>query len=107
MRQASASVPATTADELQQRLDKAKQLYNDDLDDINAQHKRKCATLATGYNGIMALYQRECWVADEFARQAAPIKCDIGTFGEEARMIVEDRNAKAQEIEYHRALLSE
>ncbi|KAJ2121611.1 hypothetical protein GGF48_004098 [Coemansia sp. RSA 921] len=54
----------------------------------------------------MALYQRECWVADEFARQAAPIKCDIGTFDEEARTIVEDRDVKAEEVKYLRALLA-
>ncbi|KAJ2170727.1 hypothetical protein GGF45_005216 [Coemansia sp. RSA 551] len=103
---ASASVPETMADELQQRLDEAERLYNDELKDIHAQHKRKCATLAKGFNGIMALYQRECWAADEFARQAAPIKCDIGTFSEEARMIVEGRDAKAEEVKYLRALLA-
>ncbi|KAJ1779640.1 hypothetical protein LPJ77_001069 [Coemansia sp. RSA 2523] len=103
---ASASIPTTMADKLQQQLDEAERMYNDELKDIHAQHKRKCATLAKGYNGIMALYQRECWVADEFARQAAPIKCDIGTFGEEARMIVEDRDAKAEEVKYLQALLA-
>ncbi|KAJ1780728.1 hypothetical protein LPJ67_005771, partial [Coemansia sp. RSA 1938] len=90
---ASASVPETMADELQQRLDEAERLYNDELEDIHAQHKKNVRR----YNGIMALYQRECWAADEFARQAAPIKRDIGTFGEEARMIVEGRDAKAEE----------
>ncbi|KAJ1745949.1 hypothetical protein LPJ58_005887, partial [Coemansia sp. RSA 1591] len=85
---ASASVPETMADELQQRLDEAERLYNDELEDIHAQHKKNC------------------WAADEFARQAAPIKRDIGTFGEEARMIVEGRDAKAEEVKYLRALLS-
>ncbi|KAJ2711206.1 hypothetical protein H4S00_006132 [Coemansia sp. D1744] len=83
---ASASVPETMADELQQRLDEAERLYNDELEDIHAQHKKN--------------------VRHEFARQAAPIKRDIGTFGEEARMIVEGRDAKAEEVKYLRALLS-
>ncbi|KAJ2242636.1 hypothetical protein GGH97_003840 [Coemansia sp. RSA 475] len=87
---ASASVPETMADELQQRLDEAERLYNDELEDIHAQHKKN----------------RECWAADEFARQAAPIKRDIETFGEEARMVVEGRDAKAEEVKYLRALLA-
>ncbi|KAJ2120219.1 hypothetical protein IW147_005238 [Coemansia sp. RSA 720] len=94
------------ASELQQQLDKAERLHNDELKDLHALHRRKVRTMMNGYKGIMALYQRECWVADEFTRQAAPIKCEIKEFGVELHAIVADRDAKAEEVKYLRALLA-
>ncbi|KAJ2138201.1 hypothetical protein IW136_003216 [Coemansia sp. RSA 678] len=55
----------------------------------------------------MALYRRKCEVVDKHTRAAAQIKVNFQAFGSEIRAVIEDRNAKAQEIEYLRALLSE
>ncbi|KAJ2475298.1 hypothetical protein IWW56_005482 [Coemansia sp. RSA 2131] len=102
----SATVPATMASELQQRLDKTEQLHNDELKDLHALHCRKVRTMMNGYKGIMTLYQRKCQVVDKHTRAAAQIKVNFRVFGSEIRAVTEDRDAKAEEIEYLRALLA-
>ncbi|KAJ1760674.1 hypothetical protein IWW43_000566 [Coemansia sp. RSA 1935] len=104
---ASASVLATMADKLQQRLDDAKRLYAFNLQHVRVQNKRESAAMLSNYNNLMTLYRRKCEVVDKHTRAAAQIKVNFRAFGSEIRAVAGDRNAKAEEIEYLRALLSE
>ncbi|KAJ2831051.1 hypothetical protein J3B01_005496 [Coemansia erecta] len=104
---ATASVPATMADELQQRLDEANRMYTIDLQHVRVQNKRESAAMLSDYSNLMTSYRRKCEVVDKHTRAAAQIKVNFRAFGSEIRAVAEDRDAKAQEIEYLRALLSE
>ncbi|KAJ2537874.1 hypothetical protein GGH12_006215, partial [Coemansia sp. RSA 1822] len=101
-----ATVPSTEATEIQQRLDETKRLHAEEIKHVRAQQRRETRGMLDAYNGLMTLYQRKCQVVDKHTRAAAQIKVNFRVFGSEIRVVTEDRDAKAEEIKYLRALLA-